>query len=157
MATVDTADRDPRAVAQWAARLLRRAHATGPIHPAGSAAWTALDEADPRKPAAVVRAALAYLHESTPDVISARLHEELALLDRVTTDRLKAASADVSSAADWGRIAISSVPYAELHRRRYPWLYDPDWTNPLEVTAADRAAAAHWAATGHTYREDTAA
>jgi hypothetical protein len=47
--------------------------------------------------------------------------------------RIRAASWDLSAAVDWtdpGRVPIG---YQALQRRRYPWLYDPDWRSPWEI------------------------
>ncbi|MBP2340199.1 hypothetical protein JOF41_006377 [Saccharothrix coeruleofusca] len=79
---------DLDAVRRWAEPLLTRAYAAAPRRPltgphsliprAGSPEWTALADSDPRKPAAVVLAALARLEESTPHAIARRVAEDWA-------------------------------------------------------------------------------
>jgi hypothetical protein len=105
------------AVRQWSASRLRHAHRIGAIPLAGSPTWLALDDADPRKTAAVLRAALAWLYESTPTVTVDRLHAELDLIDRCHADRMKVVANDISGSADWSRIAAGPT-LRELTRRR---------------------------------------
>jgi hypothetical protein len=108
---------DPNAVMQWAAPLLDRAHRTGAIPDAGSRTWSTLDDFDPRKLAAIIRAALAWLHESTPDVIAQQLGDDLDLLDHCVSRRMKEISTDISGAANWSRLAAGPT-VRELNRRR---------------------------------------
>lgn len=107
---------DPQAVRLWAVPLLTRANAAGPIPPAGSRTWCALDNADPRKAAAVVLAALTRLQENTPAAISARLAAQLDEVERICKERARSASHDMSAAQAWGS-AIGPT-YRELARRR---------------------------------------
>lgn len=108
-------------VRQWSASRLHHAHQLGAIPLAGSPTWQALDDADPRKTAAVFRAALAWLYECMPAVIADRLRGELDLIDRCHADRMNAVAHDISGAADWSRIAAGPT-LRELTRRRntYP-------------------------------------
>lgn len=129
------------AVRNWADGVLDRAHHTGPIPTAGSAAWCQLDNEDPRKLAAVVRAALARLYEGTREAITARLTAELDLLDRVHAERATAVAQDVAGAADWHRVAAGPT-HRELIRRRYERSC-PQCTARLAFTA-DRCAACGW-------------
>lgn len=79
---------DLDAVRRWAEPLLRRAYAAAPRRPltgphsliplAGSPEWIALADSDPRKPAAVVLAALARLEESTAHAIAQRVAADWA-------------------------------------------------------------------------------
>lgn len=93
------------ALRQWSASRLHQAHRVGPIPLAGSPTWRALDDTDPRKTAAVLNAALAWLYECTPAVIADRLCQELDLIDRCHADRMNAVATEVSSAADWTKFA----------------------------------------------------
>jgi hypothetical protein len=77
----------------------------------------------------------------TPAAIAYRAEET----ERRFRRRIRAASWDLSAAADWTAPAMVPIHYRELCRRRYPWLHDPDWRPPPQP---DRAAAARWAATG---------
>lgn len=114
-AWVTTHRADPAAVRAWAAGLLAQAWRIGPPPPAGSPTWRALPDTDPRKLAAVVAAALAWLRESTPEAIAGRLAAELDAIDRDRIERDKAVSADLSAANDWGACGPT---HAELQRRR---------------------------------------
>lgn len=109
------------AVRQWSASRIQHAHRLGAIPFAGSPDWCALDDADPRKTAAVVRAALAWLYESTPAVINDRLRAELDTIDRCHADRMNDVAHDISGAADWSRISAGPTR-RELTQRRntYP-------------------------------------
>ncbi|WP_367134735.1 DUF2742 domain-containing protein [Saccharothrix sp. HUAS TT1] len=79
---------DVDAVRRWADPLLRRAYAAAPRRPltgphsliprAGSPEWVALADSDPRKPAAVVLAALARLEESTAHAIARQVAADWA-------------------------------------------------------------------------------
>lgn len=129
------------AARRWASGLLDRAERLGPIPSFGSRSWVELDEHDPRKPAAAVRAALAWLHDATPQNIAARLRDELDLIDRVLAARMKAVAHDLSAAADWSRLATGPTARELAVRRARP--------GPL-ARSVDPAAAAEWARTGTT-------
>jgi hypothetical protein len=59
------------------------------------------------------------LWEIGPEVLLADL------IDREVVRRIRQASHDLSAACHW---SIAMGPgHAELERRRYPWLFDPDW------------------------------
>ncbi|MFC3892109.1 DUF2742 domain-containing protein [Lentzea rhizosphaerae] len=107
---------DPQAVRLWAVPLLTRAQSAGVIPPAGSRAWCALDDTDPRKPAAVVLAALTRLEENTPAAIDARRTSRLDEIERVCRDRARSASHDMSATQAWGSAIGPS--FKELERRR---------------------------------------
>ncbi|MFD0202611.1 MULTISPECIES: DUF2742 domain-containing protein [Saccharothrix] len=93
---------DPAAVRQWAEPLLHRAYAAAPRRPltgphsliplAGSPEWIALDDRDPRKPAAVVLAALARLEESTPHAIARQVAADWADAQIGHRERARAAA-----------------------------------------------------------------
>lgn len=129
------------AVRRWASGLLDRADRVGPIPAFGSPEWAALDDRDPRKPAAAVRAALAWRHEADPHTITSRLRDELDLIDRVMADRMTAVAHDLSAAGDWSRLA-SGPTARELAARRAR-------LGPL-TCSVDRTAASVWARTGTT-------
>ena len=79
--------------------------------------WWVLDDDDPRRWAAVIRAAACWRHESRLDVIDERMRAELERVDQLVVERMRAASHDIAGAADW--VAIASEPtHAELTRRR---------------------------------------
>ncbi|MFL6122581.1 hypothetical protein [Actinophytocola sp.] len=83
----------------------------------GTPEWLALAERDPRKLAAALRPALAYLIESTPDAIAARLRDELDWFATEWRRAHKEASAEISRArTDLGYGVGPS--HAELVRRR---------------------------------------
>jgi hypothetical protein len=83
----------------------------------GSLAWHALPVDDPDRDRAVWQAAEAWRRYWTREAIAERLRRELDLIDRVTLERFKEASADVSRA--WDMSARCTGPsHAELQRRR---------------------------------------
>ncbi len=77
----------------------------------------ALPDSDPRKLAAAIRPAVAYLTENTPAAIATRLRRELAAIDHAVIERVRTASWDLSGAQDW-RHAANCPSHAELVRRR---------------------------------------
>ncbi|HEX4721020.1 MAG TPA: hypothetical protein VH333_00800 [Pseudonocardiaceae bacterium] len=83
----------------------------------GSPAWLALSVDHPDRDRAVLQAAEAWRHYWQADAIAERLRAELDLIDRVTLERFKAASADVSVAWDAARYCTGPTQ-AELQRRR---------------------------------------
>jgi hypothetical protein len=105
---------DLNAVRAWADQLLT---ALAPVPALGRAEWLALDERDPRKLAAAIRPALAYLVESTPEAIAARLRAELDEFATAWRRAHKEASADVSRARTDLGYGIGPS-HAELVRRR---------------------------------------
>lgn len=109
---------DPAAVRAWFAPLLDRARQAGSIPAAGSRAWQALTNGDPRKLAAVALTALARLDESAPDAIAARLAAELDQIDAAILARQKANSADVSGALGDQRRFCYGPSHLELELRR---------------------------------------
>lgn len=126
---------DPDAVAAWATELLHRATAAGPIPVAGSAAWTALPDGDPRKPAAVVRTALAHLRESTPNAIAGRVAAELVASHREFRQREKDAAVDVSAAQDWGKVA-GHLPFCVYAARRTTYAVEPLTAEQIRAQAS---------------------
>ena len=84
-----------------------------------SAQWWALEADDPRRWAAVVRAAAAWRFEGRLDQIEQRLQEELARVDRMVLERLRSASHDIAGALDWNALAAEPT-HAELTQRRAP-------------------------------------
>jgi hypothetical protein len=108
---------DLTAVRAWTAPLLAAADRAGPMVPLGGPAWQALPDHDPRKPAALITAALARLAETTPSATALRLAREIHAENHAIADRLKAASVDLSTAQDW-RVAADRPSHAELCRRR---------------------------------------
>jgi hypothetical protein len=78
--------------------------------------WALLDS-DPRKLAAAIPPAVAYLTENTPAAIAARLRRELAAIDHAVIERVRTASWDLAGAQDW-RHAANSPSHVELVRRR---------------------------------------
>lgn len=125
---------DPAAVHTWGAALVKRAYATGLVPAIGSAEWIALDDTDPRKPAAAVLAALAYIAEAMPAAIAARLDAE----DREAAQRVKDAAVDLSTAGRWG----TGPTRRELEQRRNT--YPP-------ARHIDPDAVARWVATGSSH------
>lgn len=47
--------------------------------------------------------------------------------ERALADRIHAIAHDLSAARDWTNPAGFPIGHAELRRRRYPWLFDPEW------------------------------
>ena len=125
---------------RWAASLLAAASQAGPTPLAGSPDWCGLAEDDPRKWAAVVRAALVWVSESTPAATARRLAAELDGIDQAVAERFKAASADLSTACTWGAIGPT---HAELERRRAALPLRP-------IPPFDPDAAARWVRTGYS-------
>jgi uncharacterized protein DUF2742 len=106
---------DLSAVRAWVLPLLAAANRYGPIPDLGGPAWRDLPNSDPRKLAALIRPALAWLAESTPAATAARLRRELDDIDTVCLRRLRMASQDLSTGFDSSTVGPS---YAELVRRR---------------------------------------
>lgn len=109
---------DPSAVRRWLAPLIDRAHQAGTIPVAGSSAWQHLPGRDPRKLAAVAQAALAWLDDSTPAAIAARLAAECDRTDAAILTRQKATSADLSAAWTDQRRFSYGPSHLELELRR---------------------------------------
>jgi len=105
------------AVSCWRARFLATIAAAGPVPALGSPAWVALPDTDPRKTAAAVGPAVAYLIDNTQAVIESRLRGELAAIDHAVVARIRTASWDLSGAQDW-RHAAHCPSHADLVRRR---------------------------------------
>lgn len=108
---------DAVTVRRWCAHSLARAESAGRIPLLGSPAWVALDDQDPRKLGSVIRAALAWLADSQPEVIAERLRAEMDFVDQITFQRLRDASHAVAAGADWSLVAYGPT-HAELVRRR---------------------------------------
>ncbi|QUQ70573.1 hypothetical protein JJ691_83530 [Kutzneria sp. CA-103260] len=107
---------------------------------AGSPDWCRLADDDPRKWAAVVRAALAWISESTPAATAHRVRAELDGIDRAVAERFKAAASDLSTTCTWAAIGPA---HAELERRRA--------APPLRpLPPFDPDAAARWVHTGYS-------
>jgi hypothetical protein len=102
---------------------------------AGSAAWIALPDRDPRKAAAVVRTALARLRESTPDAIAQRVAADWASSQREYRQRLKDASVDVSAAQDWGK-AAGHLPFCVYAARRTTHAAEPLTVDQIRAQAS---------------------
>ena len=86
-------------------RLLELGYRHGDIPIYGSPAWEQLPASDPRRFAAVVRAAECWYQDGTDDAIRARLTQELADNDMLCRYRIRAAGRDVHEAVDdWGRV-----------------------------------------------------
>jgi hypothetical protein len=98
--------------------------------PYGSPQWHALPMSHPDKAKAVRRAAEAWRKWWEPDARRTRQAADADALDRAVTARLRAASHAVAGSTAWGG---SGPSWAELERRRYPWLHDPDWQSPDEI------------------------
>jgi len=133
-------DRAPNDVRRWAEPLLTDAKHIGPIPMAGSPDWCRLADDDPRKWAAVVRAALAWVSESTPTATARQLRAELDAVDSAVADRFKAAACELSAAHTWAAVGPA---HAELERRRAA----PP-RQPIPPFAPD--AAARWVLTGYS-------
>ncbi len=131
---------DPEAVKQWAARRIPAA-GHGPVPAAGTPAWSALDDHDPRKAAAIVRAALAWADERTPEATAKRVHADLDHDDHVRAAFLKDMTQDLSGAADWSRIAEGPTARRLAEYRARPG---------RNARPVDRYAAQVWARTGIT-------
>jgi hypothetical protein len=127
-------------VRQWAEPLLANATHVGPIPLAGSPDWCRLADDDSRKWAAVVRAALAWVSESTPTATASRLHAELDSIDRAVAERFKSAAGDLSTAGKWAAIGPA---HAELERRRSAPPRCP-------IPPFDPDAAVRWVRTGYS-------
>jgi ABC-type nickel/cobalt efflux system permease component RcnA len=59
----------------------------------------------------------------SPAAVAYRANE----FERALADRIHAIAHDLSAARDWTNPAGFPVGHAELRRRRYPWLHDPNW------------------------------
>jgi hypothetical protein len=83
----------------------------------GTPAWHALPRDHPDRTRAVWQAAEAWRRYWQPAAIAERLRTELDFIDRVTLERFKTTSADVSRA--WDASPLCAGPtHAELLRRR---------------------------------------
>lgn len=83
----------------------------------GSPVWRALPPNHPDRTRAVRQAAEAWRRYWLPEAIAERLRAELDLIDRITLERFKAASADVACGWDVARYCTGPT-FAELRRRR---------------------------------------
>jgi hypothetical protein len=83
----------------------------------GTPAWDALPCDHPDRTRAVWEAAEAWCRYWKPEVIAERLRTELDFIDRVTLERFKTASVDVSRVWDASRLCAGPT-HAELRRRR---------------------------------------
>jgi hypothetical protein len=83
----------------------------------GSPIWQTIPTNHPDRERAVWQAAEAWRRYWQPDAIADRLRAELDLIDRVTLERFKAASADVSAGWDASRYCTGPTQ-SELQRRR---------------------------------------
>ncbi|MFC0439420.1 DUF2742 domain-containing protein [Kutzneria buriramensis] len=133
-------ERTPQAVRRWAAPLLAAATQAGPIPLAGSPDWSRLADDDPRKWAAVVTSALAWLSEATSAATARRLRAELDAIDRAVAERFKAAACELSAAHEW---SATGPAHAELERRRAAPPRRP-------IPPFDPVAAARWVRTGYS-------
>ena len=88
-----------------------------PVPLYGSPEWHALPNSDPRKSAAVWRAAECWRTYWEPDAVAARLADELEFLDHEVIRRIRATSYEVASGADWRSLAQQPT-YATLAARR---------------------------------------
>lgn len=101
----------------WAAAIIARGRARGPIPRYGDDAWQCLEPSDPRAAAAVAVAAECWRQESDPARIAERLREELDAEDRAVLERIRRTSADVAGALDW-KAEVARPALAELRCRR---------------------------------------
>jgi hypothetical protein len=94
----------------------------------GSPEWSALPGDHPDKVRAIVAAAEAWRHHCHAEEVAQRLRDELDAIDRAATARLKQLALDIHYAGirRWHLIATGPTA-SEIHRRRYPWLHDPDY------------------------------
>ena len=83
----------------------------------GSPAWHALPADHPHRTRAVWEAAEQWRRYWLPEAIAERLRIELDLIDRVSLERFKAASTDISRAWEVSRHCVGPT-FAELRRRR---------------------------------------
>ena len=114
----------------------------------GSPAWAALPDTDPAKVRAVIDAAESWRRHCTPEAIAGRLRAELDAIDRAATARVKAAAEEVAGGLDWRRLQ-TGPDAAAMHRRRYPWLFEP---YPL----GHRGGAVHWHPDQPDHRKEAA-
>jgi hypothetical protein len=98
---------------EYVNRLLELGRRHGEIPIYASPEWEALEPTDPRRFAAVVRAAECWRLDGEPDAIRQRLAED----DVLARARVRLASYDVAGATDWAE-AASRPSWAELQRRR---------------------------------------
>jgi hypothetical protein len=110
----------------------------------GSPAYHALPAGHPHRAIAMRRAAEAWRSYWDPAAVAARRADIADQTDRRAAARIKALSADLSAATDWTRAATGPT-HAQLRRRRYPWLHDPDWQPP---STPDPDALTRWVVTG---------
>jgi hypothetical protein len=103
----------PKAIPNVWPAALTRDRPRSPQPPFGTAEWMALPEDDPRRMRAVWHAAWCWHYWWQPEMIGMRRMQA----DRDMCDRLRAASADVSSAGGWAKLA-QRASHAELVRRR---------------------------------------
>ncbi|SES20617.1 DUF2742 domain-containing protein [Actinokineospora terrae] len=92
----------PAAVRSWAGRVLANRAPRGPVPLAGTPEWGALDDHDPRKLHGALIAAVAYIDESTPAAISARLRREMELVDQAAAQRLRDSVSELHGSRGFG-------------------------------------------------------
>lgn len=107
---------DPAAVRRFQIRTVDPAVAPPPI--CGSPEWVALDDRDPRKLAALLRAGLCWVTETA--LLPYTLADELAAADCEVRARLKAMSVDLAGALDWSAAAHRLTRYREFETA-HPW------------------------------------
>jgi Protein of unknown function (DUF2742) len=91
--------------AEFVARLLDLGRACGQIPVYGSPEWEQLPADDPRRFAAVVRAAEVWRQDGEPDRMARRLLDELAVADLLARWRVRMAGLDVHGVMDdWPRV-----------------------------------------------------
>lgn len=89
-----------RATVAWVRRRISPVLQRVDVPPFGSSAWLALDDTDPRKSAAVLRAALCWWDESRPERIAERLHDEFAVREQLEARAFAEMAAQVRAMAD---------------------------------------------------------
>lgn len=104
----------------WTARQLAFAPPNTPLY--GSEEWKALPDADPRKEAAVVRAAAAWAAERDPQVMAARLQTEIQAA-RAEAERVQMLGTIEAVTATADRLAQRAEPFGEGREV----VQTPDW------------------------------
>lgn len=107
--------------AEWAEALMAHGAAAGEIPLYGSPEWDALPDTDPRRVAAVARAAEAWRRGGEAEHLAVQLRMELAEDDLLFRMRLQLAERDAR--ADY--VASTAPSWAELQRRRAEMLQVP--------------------------------
>lgn len=117
---------------EYVNRLLTLGWRHGQLPIYGSPEWEALDNADPRRFASVVRAAEAWRRDGTDQAVREHTEHQLFLAEQageqIAMSRLRQLSWDLSEATDWANMADSIDRARRAHTTRDAGYQQPQRT-----------------------------